>query len=134
VGDPLVDEYEKLLPTAYRSEAERAGLRQVPQQVVAALAGRADAALTPPGQQLVAPELVAARERVHGKLTGALDDSQVEVQLSAAGGGTDHRPRCRELEHPAEVLGRDQVQGAAHRPRSDDLAGVECRLDALHRA
>lgn len=45
------------------------------------------------------------------------------VRRDAARGG--------EVQHPRQVFGQDEMEGAAHRPRSDHVTGVQCRLDAL---
>jgi hypothetical protein len=92
---------------------------------------RDQAALVPNGEQLVAPQRLTAGQPLHGQLPCVLEDRNVEPELSAAGGGPSHNARSREVQHPGEVLGHDQVKGAAHRPRLDDLASVERGLDPL---
>ena len=46
----------------------------------------------------------------------------VQPELAVSPGQRLQRSGGRELEHPADVLGGDQVQRAAHRPGPDDLA------------
>ena len=50
-GHPLVEEHEELLAVLRGTEAQRAGLRQVPEQVIAALTARGHAALGQDGDQ-----------------------------------------------------------------------------------
>jgi hypothetical protein len=58
--NPVVEERERLLPAVGRSEDERAGLGEVPEEVVAALAVRADAGRVEGGEERVARQGPAA--------------------------------------------------------------------------
>jgi len=128
VRNPLVDEHDQLLAATHRSEAQGSGLRQVPQQVVAALARGSQASLLPHSEQFAAPQLSITHQRLHGELVGTLERERVQAELSAAGGGTGHHAWRGDAQHPGQILGDDKVQGAPHRPRLDDLAGVHGRL------
>jgi hypothetical protein len=57
-----------------------------------------------------------------------------EFQLGPAPRSAGQRPLPEQVEHPGQVLGEGEVQGAAHRPGPHDLAAVQGREHLRARA
>ena len=70
---------------------------------------------------MLRPPLSASVTRSRARPKSCVLEFELAVPQCEA---VDHALR-RDLEHPAQIGGRDEVQGAAHRPRPDDRAGVE---------
>lgn len=100
---------------------DQAGLRGVPQEMVAALVGGGDAIALQQVEHLGAGEAVAALECGAEKLLAAFEDGggEFEVGLAAPVGG--QHARGGEAQHPCGVFGWDEVDGAAHGPGADDF-------------
>src|SRR5436190_13594065 len=83
------------------------------------------------GCQLRPRELLATAERIREKLARALERLRIEPDLAKARrcGCDDARPDQRE--HPAEVLGRHELPGAAKAVSANQVACVE---SSLHRS
>ena len=117
-------------PSSRRPQAERAGLRQVPEQVVAALAGDVDAAVGHDGEQLACGprggRRSAPRRRPRGR---ARRCASVSPSCAHRADRPASSRALSSVEHPGQVLGDAQVQRAAHRPRADDRPRVEGGLD-----
>ena len=105
-----------MLAAGHRPEAERRGLGQVPEQVVAALPTGLHAAVGECAQQLLPAQPSSTGERGDDDHPGLLDRLVGDAQLRAAGRRAREDPRAEESDQPREVLGRAQVEGAAHRP------------------
>lgn len=86
VGHPLIEEHDLLLAVSYRPVAECSGLREMPDEVIAALLHRQEAGFVPDGQQGVSAQLSPACQRISGDFPGSLDGGQVQAELCA--------PRC----------------------------------------
>ena len=125
---PLVEQYERLLAVAHRPEHQGAGRGQVGEQVVAALPVGGQALVVPAGHQLAAQQRPAPAQRLGRHCAGLVDRRVVDAELAVPPGDRGRDARRPEVEHPAQVDRGHQVQGAAHRPGPDHLAGVERRV------
>ena len=119
---PLVEQHERLLPALQRPEADQRALGQPHEDVIPALSRGLDALLLEQPHDLGAGQAPVAGQLGGQEVGAALEVGLREAQLLAAAslGGLEARDDQRE--QPAHVLGRGEVDGAAHQPRAHDLA------------
>jgi hypothetical protein len=122
---PLVEQHELLLGALARPQAQPAGLREETQKVRAALPRDVDAGRGHGREQLLASGAAPTGQGLDDHLPGPSRDRVGELQLRPPGGPPGQQPDVEQLGHPAQVLGRGQVEGAAHGPRTDHGPLVE---------
>ena len=126
---PFPEQHHLLVVAPHRPEAQVAGLMQPAEQMHPALPGGGDPGRLERRKQLGAGGRSTALEQVGGDLPGAFCGRFVDSQLCVTGGQRLQRAGGGQAQHPADVLTRHQVQGAAHRPGSDDLAAAQRGVD-----
>ncbi len=127
--NPLVEEHERLVMVLHRAAADQRLLREHPQDVVAALLVGGDAVGLEERHRVRALEYPAAGEGLREELAGHFEVGVGQAELLVALGCPRGDARREQREHPAHVGGRQQVQGAAHRPGADDAALGDRGLD-----
>jgi hypothetical protein len=115
-GDPLVEEDDGLVVAAHRAKAELAGLVELPDQVRAALTSGGDPGRLESLEELGAGRGPATLEQLGRNVPGLAERRVVQAEFAVPGQQRAQRPLPRELQHPPDIDGGYQVQGAAHRP------------------
>ena len=133
VRHPLIQEHERLLGLVRRPPAEHSRLGQIVDEAIAALARRGDALLLPESHQLGSSDAAASRDRVDDDLVRQPEVPLIELEPAMPEGESGEHPLGRDLQHPAEIFRRDEMQCAAHRPGADDPARVEVRQHVILR-
>ena len=132
--DPVLEQCERLAATVGRAHDERPRVRQVPDQVVAPLAIRRNAARPDSSEELVTGQNAPACEGIPNRLLGAPDVRVRDPERAATRRRAADLARSREREEPDDVLGSDEVEGSAQRPGADNLTRVERRVHGDLRA
>ena len=100
------------------------------EDVEEALAGGLDARPGEGPAQLVARQVLSALERADHHGRAAREHATVETDVAVVAGHLLAHARRRQRLHPANVGGQDGVPGRPQDVDAEDLAGVECGVDA----
>ena len=136
VWRPLVEQHEGRLLAIERAQADQAVHRQVAEDVAAAAAARrsrtVDAALGEQGVQVRAADPPPAAQCLRDDLGGAVEDGIGQADPLVDTGHLPDAAPGQQLEHPAGVGGRHEVDRAPHRPGPQDRAALDGGLDGAH--
>jgi hypothetical protein len=105
-----------------RADADEAFEGQAHHDVDPTLAGGRDAGVAQQAVDFRARQMPAPLKGAQDELSGARQDLVIDLEPPKASGDAGHRTRGAEPEHPAHVLGGDEVQRPAHGPCPDDGA------------
>ena len=104
-------------------------MREMPQDVVAALILGGDAFCLEQRHRIEPSDLPAAGEHARDQLTRPIEDVISEAQLGEALFGARDRARGEQRKHPSHVFGHRQMERATHQPRANDAALGDGELD-----
>ena len=134
---PLIQQRERLLPAVQGAEADQAGHRQVAEDVAAAAAtrrrGTVDTTADEQGIQVLTADPAAAAQRLGDDLAGAAQDLIGQADLAVDAGHLPDPAPGQQLDHPAGVTRRHEVNRPPHRPGPQDLAALDGGFDGAHR-
>ena len=136
VRSPLIQQHERLLPALEGAEADQAGHRQVAEDVATAAAARrrgtVDAMAGEQGVQVLTADPAAAAQRPGDDLAGAAQDLIGQADLAVDAGHLPDPAPGQQLNHPAGVTRRHEVDRAPHRPGPQDRAALDGGFDGAH--
>lgn len=120
--NPVLEQDVRGLPISVRALADQSFQRGVADEVDGRLPLQTEALRREVGSNLGPRERPAARQRLPQRTDSADGRVLVQAQVRPPPAAASREHRAEQWEHPGQILGRQQVQRAAHSPGPHDRA------------